>query len=201
MKVRESGMPEAGFWDSLFDVPQILDAMQIGSAVKDVVEFGCGYGTFAVPAARRIQGTLYGLDIDSAMIEFVRECAGREHINNIKLLLRNFVTEGTGLNEASVDYVMLFNILHAENPEQLLGEARRILAPGGRLGVIHWNYDPDTPRGPPMSIRPRPEECRTWIEAAGFKITEPQLNLPPHHYGILAEVSKCSNNLKTERID
>jgi ubiquinone/menaquinone biosynthesis C-methylase UbiE len=189
MKVRESGMPEAGFWDSLFDVPRILDAMQIGDAVKNAVEFGCGYGTFAVPAARRIQGTLYGLDIDSAMIEFVRERAGQEHINNIKLLLRDFVTEGTGLNEASVDYVMLFNILHAENPEQLLGEARRILVPGGRLGVIHWNYDPDTPRGPPMSIRPRPEECRAWIEAAGFRITEPHLNLPPHHYGILAEVS------------
>jgi ubiquinone/menaquinone biosynthesis C-methylase UbiE len=53
-----------------------------------------------------------------------------------------------------VDYAMLFNILHAEQPERLLREARRILAPHGLLGIIHWNYDPSTPRGPSMEIRP-----------------------------------------------
>jgi hypothetical protein len=38
-----------------------------------------------------------------------------------------------------------------------------ILAGGGHVAVIHWNYDPQTPRGPPMAIRPRPE-----IAAAGL---------------------------------
>ena len=34
----------------------------------------------------------------------------------------------------------------------LLREARRVLEPGGLLGVMHWNYDPATPRGPSMDI-------------------------------------------------
>jgi len=85
-----------------------------------------------------------------------------------------------------VDYVMLFNILHAENPVNLLREAWRILAPGGHTGIIHWNYDPETPRGPPMAIRPRPENCLLWIKEAGFVIEKKHINLPPYHYGILA---------------
>jgi hypothetical protein len=36
MKVRESGMPEATFWASLFDLPLILDAMGIDGGVNDV---------------------------------------------------------------------------------------------------------------------------------------------------------------------
>lgn len=30
------------------------------------------------------------------------------------------------------------------------------LLPDGRLGIMHWNHDPATPRGPSMTIRPRP---------------------------------------------
>ena len=55
---------------------------------------------------------------------------------------------GAGLPGESVDYAMLFNILHAEDPQVLLCEARRILRPAGRVAVMHWNHDPNTPRGP-----------------------------------------------------
>lgn len=61
-----------------------------------------------------------------------------------------------------------FNILHAEKPEELLKGAYHILTPEGKLGVIHWNYDLETTRGPPMAIRPRPEQCIKWAAEAGF---------------------------------
>jgi SAM-dependent methyltransferase len=186
MKVRESGMPEAGMWHTFFDHEAILDAMGLTGDVRDAVEFGCGYGTFAIPAAKRIQGILHAFDIDPDMIEATRRLAEQENAHNVRLHLCDFVTDGTGLEAASVDYVMLFNILHAEEPLRLLREAWRILAPGGRVGVIHWNYDPDTPRGPPMEMRPRPEDCRRWIEEAGFVAERPHVDLPPFHYGILA---------------
>jgi hypothetical protein len=50
-------------------------------------------------------------------------------------------------------------------PEGLLREAYRILSHGGRLGIMHWNYDPATPRGPSMDIRPGPEQFGV-LEAA-----------------------------------
>lgn len=186
MKVRESGMPEAGMWHTFFDADRILETMGLARTVRDAVDFGCGYGTFTVPAAKRIQGTLHGFDIEPAMIEASQQLAERENVRNVRLYLRDFLTEGTGLTAASVDYVMLFNILHAEDPLRLLREAWRILTGGGQVAVIHWNYDPQTPRGPPMAIRPRPEDCRRWIEEAGFLIEKAHIDLPPYHYGILA---------------
>ncbi len=192
MKVRDSGMPEADYWETLFDIPLILDALGVNNSVSNAVEFGCGHGTFAVPAAHRIVGRLYALDLEPDMIEATRRRAEREGVTNLELIQRDFIGQGTGLTDESVDYAMLFNILHAEEPLILLREARRILRPGGHVGVIHWNYDPATPRGPSMDIRPRPEDCRQWVEDAGFVVEQPYINLPPHHYGILGRKEKRS---------
>jgi len=120
------------------------------------------------------------------MIAASERYAVQQNVRNVRLCLRDFAAKGTGLDAGSVDYAMLFNILHAEDPLRLLREANRILAPGGRVAVIHWNYDPKTPRGPPMAIRPRPADCRKWIKEAGFVIETEHIDLPPYHYGILA---------------
>jgi DNA modification methylase len=65
-------------------------------------------------------------------------------------------------------------------------EALRVLKPNGLLAVIHWNYDPNTSRGPAMEIRPRPEQCIEWGQSAGFSSSEGErFNLPPYHYGLL----------------
>ena len=45
-------MPEEAYWETLFDVRLILDRLGIDSNLKDVVELGCGYGTFAIPVLR-----------------------------------------------------------------------------------------------------------------------------------------------------
>lgn len=100
---------------------------------------------------------------------------------------RVFMTEGTGLPNNSCEYVMLFNILHADQPLKILSEAKRILTPGGKVGVIHWIYDSTTPRGPSMEIRPRPEQCQQWIKTAGFELVKPFIDFPPYHFGILGQ--------------
>jgi hypothetical protein len=64
MKLRESGMPEEAYWKTLFDVPLILDRLRTDALLKNVVELGCGYGTFTVPVARRTSGTVATFDID-----------------------------------------------------------------------------------------------------------------------------------------
>ncbi len=148
--------------------------------------FQCGYGTFTVPVAQRIQGVLYALDLEPDMLAATRQMASTQGIDNVTLRQRDFVVEGSGLPDASVDYAMLFNILHAEDPLGLLREAYRVLRVGGRLGVIHWCYDESTPRGPSLDIRPRPADCAAWIEQAGFLVTRSNVDLPPYHYGFLA---------------
>jgi len=186
MKTRESGMPDEAMWDSFFDAPAVLSALGLTGACRDVAEFGCGYGTFTIPAARMVSGTVYAIDIEPEMIETTRSKAETASLPNVEVLLRDFVAEGTGLAEGSVDYVMMFNILHAECPDLLLREAYRVLRQGGRLGIMHWKYDPTTPRGPSLEIRPRPEQCRAWAEQAGFGLLPPGIvDLSPYHYGMV----------------
>jgi ubiquinone/menaquinone biosynthesis C-methylase UbiE len=187
MKIRESGMPGEKYWESFFDVDNIFNKLQLNDKVKDLAEFGSGYGTFTIPAAKIIQGKVYALEIDPTMINHLKQKVMVENLSNIKILQKDFVKDGTGLKDNSVDYVMLFNILHAENPRILLDEAYRILKQGGKAGIIHWIHSSTTPRGPSMDIRPTPVQCVNWLIEAKFKIIQDEISLPPYHYGILAE--------------
>ncbi len=185
MKIYDSSMPEENVWNSFFNEPLILSKLQLTSGCKDVVEFGCGYGTFTIPAARIITGSVFAMDIEQEMLDSTEESALQSHLTNIKCILRDFVKDGTGLPDNSVDYAMVFNILHYEQPVKLLEEAFRVLRNGGIVGIIHWNYDPETPRGPEMNIRPRPAQCMLWGEQAGFEMTgDGIIDLPPYHYGM-----------------
>jgi SAM-dependent methyltransferase len=185
MKVRESGMPDQETWESFFDADFILTGLGLNSGCGDVVEFGCGYGTFTIPAARRISGTVYALDIDGSMTETARSRAEAAEIANVEFVTRDFVADGTGLATGSMGFAFLFNILHHEDSTGILREAHRNLRDGGSAGVLHWSYDPDTPRGPPMSMRPRPEQCAEWAEEAGFAVADGIILFPPYHYGLL----------------
>ncbi|MCH8212030.1 MAG: class I SAM-dependent methyltransferase, partial [Planctomycetes bacterium] len=68
MKIRDSGMPVEEVWASFFNPKTTLRALELTSACHNVVEFGCGYGTFTVPAARMVSGTVYALDLEPEMI-------------------------------------------------------------------------------------------------------------------------------------
>ncbi len=177
-------MPERDMWEKFFDPPKILMQMGLDSKVHDVVEVGCGYGTFTIPVAKVIGGKIHAYDIDEEMIRITKGEAEKAKLNNVSAVLRDIIADGTGLPDKSVDYVMLFNILHLETPAPLLKEAHRILRSGGKLGIIHWNYDPLTPRGPSMQIRPKPEDCIKWAESAGF-YSPKRCDLKPYHYGIV----------------
>jgi ubiquinone/menaquinone biosynthesis C-methylase UbiE len=180
-------MPDEAMWQTFFSPTEVLLALGLRNDMSDVVDFGCGYGTFTIPAAKIVTGTVHAFDIEADMIAATRDKARRLNVSNIRFYQRDFVSDGTGLSDTSTDYVMLFNILHAEEPDMLLAEAFRILRPNRILGIMHWNYDPTTPRGPSMDIRPRPEQCAGWAENAGFVIVKPLVDLPPYHYGIVTK--------------
>lgn len=189
MKGRDSGMPEAEYWNSFFDAECVIRKLfgQEGCHAN-VVEFGSGYGTFTLPAARHAMGTVYAFDIEPKLIRELQARAKRDLIPNIIAETRDFVAYGTGLESGSQSHAMIYNLLHIEHPDKLLCEALRILIPGGKLSIIHWRCDIPTPRGPSLEIRPSPEQCKGWIEAAGFRAVK-KIDLTeccPFHFGIVA---------------
>jgi SAM-dependent methyltransferase len=179
-------MPDQEIWSGFFNPAQALRRLGFQPQHEDVVDIGCGYGTFSVAAARLTTGVVHALDIDADMVSATAGNAQRNALHNVKAVQRDFLVGGTGLPEGSVRYAMLFNILHAEDPESLLREAFRSLAIGGIVAVMHWIPDERTPRGPALSIRPRPEQCAAWLRAAGFESESQVIDLPPFHYGLFA---------------
>src|SRR3546814_5722684 len=67
----------------------------------NVIEFGCGYGSFTMPAARCTSELVTALDIEPAMIAVVREKAASLGLHNIRAEVRDFVADGTGVDTGS----------------------------------------------------------------------------------------------------
>jgi hypothetical protein len=51
-------MPAEDIWSEFFNIDLILSELQINSKINDLVEIGCGYGTFTIPA--KASGLIYG---------------------------------------------------------------------------------------------------------------------------------------------
>jgi len=188
LKIIDSGMPEENMWSTFFTPQSTLEKLGVSSQMKQIVDLGCGYGTFTIPLANMLPQTrIYAFDIETEMIESVQKKANAHNFKNIIAVQRDFVATGTELEDMSIDYVMLFNILHTENPIGILTEVNRILKKGGKIGIIHWIYDGKTPRGPSLEIRPKPEQCKEWAKEAGFSKFGEIISLPPYHFGIQIE--------------
>jgi SAM-dependent methyltransferase len=185
-KGRESGMPETEVWQGFFNPAHILDRLDCDHP-GNVIEFGCGYGLFTVEAARRSSGTVYALDIEPEMLLATTIAAEEAGVGNVRPMQRDFMADGAGLPTGSCDYAMVFNLLHIDDPVALLREAFRVLASAGKLGIIHWNVDPATPRGPSMEIRPSPDQCRRWAEEVGFRFVRYEPGVARWHWGLLMQ--------------
>ncbi len=187
MKARESGMPEEKIWENFFDADKILEELEVVKDIENLVDLGFGYGTFTIPACRKIKGIVHAYDIEEFAVKGLENKLKLFRIENVFIYNKDFISEGTGLKDEEADFVLLFNILHAEESAGVLSEVHRILKKNGKAGIIHWRYDPSTPRGPSMTIRPEPETLRSMLINAGFNILKYNINLPPYHYGILAQ--------------
>ena len=122
----------------------------------------------------------------------VTRAAVDSSLPNIAAVERDFMETGTALPDCSVVHAMVFNILHIEELMKILREAYRVLAPGGKISIIHWRTDMETPSGPSLDIRPTPAQSLGMAMRAGFhhRHTVPLGNAAPWHYGLVLEKSE-----------
>src|SRR4030066_1795856 len=101
IKTRESGMPDLELWESFFNPAIILQKMGLNRNCRNVVDLGCGYGTFSIAAAQITKGTIHAIDIDEGFIAVCKLKAIEAGLNNIKCEQRDFTLNGIGLDDSS----------------------------------------------------------------------------------------------------
>ena len=149
------------------------------------IDIGCGYGFFALPAARLVgeKGKVYGLDVNAEALEMLKETAVKEGLRNLNLKVGK--AEKTILCEACADIVFFGIVLHDfKDVARVLANAKRMLKSTGRLVDLDWKKEL-MKLGPPLRIRFNEEEAVSLIEAAGFKINSVK-DAGPYHYMIIA---------------
>ena len=184
MKVKDSGMPEEEYWNSLFGIPLIIEWLNVKSLSGTIVEVGCGYGTFTLPIAKEIKNQVYAVDIEPAMIQRTQTHVQEAGISNVQFIQRDFIDRGAGFESDSTGLVLLFNILHFAERKIMLEESFRILKPSGIIAIIHWRKDVSTPRGPDLHLRPDRNIILDAIADLDLSIYGNDTILEPFHWGI-----------------
>jgi ubiquinone/menaquinone biosynthesis C-methylase UbiE len=112
---------------------------------QTILDFGCGSGTYAIPAARIVgeQGRVYALDKDKEALDELMQKAESADLKNIDRIETSGELE-IELTDESVDVVLLFDVFHpfyfpqAGDRRKLLGEIYRIMKSSAFLSVSVW---------------------------------------------------------------
>ena len=112
-------------------LPTLVDAgIRRGMRVLD---FGCGPGRYALPAAELVggEGAVFAADIHPLAIMMVQRGARQRSLLNVHAMRTDCAT---GLPPGSIDMVLLYDALHdVVDKDSVLRELRRVLVSDGRI--------------------------------------------------------------------
>lgn len=114
-----------------------LARLQPGESVLDV---GCGTGTLAIAAKRRVgpRGSVHGIDASPEMIARATRKANKAGVD---VTFRTAVVEALPFPDRQLDVVLSTLMLHhlpRPTREQSAREIRRVLKPGGRVLAVDF---------------------------------------------------------------
>ncbi|MEM2935816.1 MAG: class I SAM-dependent methyltransferase [Candidatus Bathyarchaeia archaeon] len=102
-----------------------------------VLDFGCGSGTYTIPAAKLVgkDGRVYALDINKKALDKMEEKSKQEGLKNIKRI-DSAGGEEIPIEDETIDHVLLIDVLQEIDDRALLfDEVYRILKPNGVVTV------------------------------------------------------------------
>jgi len=152
---------------------------------EQVLDVGCGTGTLAIDAQRRVgtTGRVFGIDPGTKQIARARAKAARR---KLPIDFQVGVIERLPFADQTFDVVLSTIMMHHLGDglkRQGLAEIARVLKPGGRLVIADFKRGEErqTTRAPFGSVRDLPG----FVNAAGFSQVETQdMPFPKFHAGV-----------------
>ena len=162
----------------------VIDSAQLMPGQR-VADFGSGHGYFVMEMAQRVgpSGRVYAVDVRPEALEAALNKAALQGLQNVEGVLTNLELPGsTGLRDASLDLVLISNLLHqVRDQEAVVFEAQRILKEKGTLMVIGWMpHTKLAPAGNHLS----PDQVNHIAITAGFEYAS-SLDCGAYHWGLI----------------
>jgi SAM-dependent methyltransferase len=112
------------------------------------------------------------------MVKYLAERAGREGLANLKAVT---ATSSDARIPEKADVILLVDVYHhVEDRGPYFRKLAASLKPHGRLAVI--DFKPDSPKGPPRSARVAPEQVKSELAHAGYKLETEHQFLPFQYF-------------------
>lgn len=155
--------PDRHEWQKPAELVAMME-LQPGDVVADLGA-GTGYFLSHLSEAVAVHGRVLALDVEPAMVEHMQERIGREGLDNVEA--RVITTDDPGLEEASVDAVLIVDTWHhIADREAYAAKLRAALKPDGVLWIVDFTLD--APQGPPAEMRIPPEQTIAELMAGGL---------------------------------
>jgi protein-L-isoaspartate O-methyltransferase len=159
-------------------------ALKLGETVADV---GAGSGYHVVKMAPLVgpAGTVYAVDIQPEMIEFLQQRVQKAQLKQVKTVLNN--DSSVQLPKAQVDKILLVDVYHEfAFPYEMAVSMLQALKPGGKLFLVEFRAED---RNVPIKTihKMGVAQARKEFEAAGFVWVENISNLPWQHCMVFAK--------------
>ncbi|MFC7746167.1 class I SAM-dependent methyltransferase [Lentibacillus kimchii] len=149
----------------------------------NAVDLGAGPGLFTIPLAKQINGEVYAVDVEPAMLEKLKTNAEQEGVHGITYITSDLET--LPLSDQSVTKVLNTFVIHeVDSAENAIREMNRILEPGGILLLVDWARI-ETESGPPLEQRFEADDMAERIQKNGFE-TEVMRPNPDENFAIKA---------------
>lgn len=157
-------------------------ALKPGERVADLGA-GSGYFTLRLAAAVGERGKVWALDIRQEMLDHIAGRLAEAELTNVEL--KQVLPDDPQLPVGAVDTVFMVDTMHYIKDRRVYAEKLRAgLAPGGRVVIIDFRYDPQAQRefAPPLEQQVPEATLIDEFAAAGLMLADRYDFLPEQYF-------------------
>lgn len=163
-----------------------IAALGIHPGMK-VADFGSGSGAYTLAIAEALcnSGHVYAIDVQRDLLRKTKNEAHKRGFKNVDVLWSDLEYAGaTKIVDGMLDVVLVSNLLFQINEKNaVIGEARRVLKPAGRLVIIDWS-DSFGGIGPQEVDVVTKETAESLATSNDFELVR-EFPAGSHHYGLI----------------